>query len=339
MSVLRSLFAAPEHPRAAARSAGAFLLVGAAFLTLFTVLLPDWDGGRPEIMAVVVALFTSLGVRGWFFPHTMTPAEMALLPPLVTCVVAAQNAVTLDATAGAQMFLLWPLAYAALFLNVPQTALTLGTVIVADLLSVTHTVSLDAALADVASVAVAFTGTAIVVHSLRRRLSAILAESERHAQQDHLTGLPNRRAFSAALEGALAHRTRTNEPLSLVTVDVDDFKHVNDSRGHAGGDAVLRQVTAALRTCVRRGGDIVARLGGDEFVALLQGCDQQAATRLAEQIREEVTQRTDGVKVSIGVATLTDGMVTPDAVMRASDSALYVAKASGRDCVSAALVD
>lgn len=149
--------------------------------------------------------------------------------------------------------------------------MTLGTVIAADLMSVAHVLSLDAALADVASVAVAFAGTAIVVHSLRRRLSAILAESERHAHQDHLTGLANRRAFSAALDAALAHRTRTDEPLSLVTVDVDDFKEVNDTRGHAAGDAVLRQVTAALRSSVRRGGDTVARLGGDEFVALLRG--------------------------------------------------------------------
>ncbi len=117
MTVLRSLFAAPEHRRAAARSAGAFLLVGAAFLTLFSMILPGWDGGRPALMAAVVAGLTVQGVRGWFFPHTMTPAEMALLPPLLACVVAGQNAWTMDATAGAQMFLLWPLAYAALFLN------------------------------------------------------------------------------------------------------------------------------------------------------------------------------------------------------------------------------
>ncbi len=216
--------------------------------------------------------------------------------------------------------------------------MTLGTVIAADLMSVAHVLSLDAALADVASVAVAFAGTAIVVHSLRRRLSAILAESERHAHQDHLTGLANRRAFSAALDAALAHRTRTDEPLSLVTVDVDDFKEVNDTRGHAAGDAVLRQVTAALRSSVRRGGDTVARLGGDEFVALLRGCDQDDAASLAERIRSDVATRTGGVTVSIGVATLTSGTASPDEVMRASDGALYAAKASGRDRVSAAVI-
>ncbi|WP_070273338.1 sensor domain-containing diguanylate cyclase, partial [Duganella sp. HH101] len=106
---------------------------------------------------------------------------------------------------------------------------------------------------------------------------------------DHLTGLSNRRAFFEAAELELARRQQSRRPLSLLMVDADHFKRINDAHGHPAGDAVLRRLAATMQRLCREV-DVVARLGGEEFALLLPGVDQGAALAVAERLRAEVAQ-------------------------------------------------
>lgn len=163
-----------------------------------------------------------------------------------------------------------------------------------------------------------------------------LAEMSR---TDALTGLPNRRAFLEASEQELHRATRARQACSVVMVDLDHFKQVNDRHGHARGDAILKEAAASLRS-VLRGEDIVARWGGEEFVLFLPNTDSNAARVVAEKARGRLAAATslaeDGTITSItgsfGIATHRDGC-SLDATIAAADQALYRAKTAGRNCV------
>jgi diguanylate cyclase (GGDEF)-like protein/PAS domain S-box-containing protein len=156
---------------------------------------------------------------------------------------------------------------------------------------------------------------------------------------DHLTGLANRRAFFEAAELELQRWQRHPRPLSLLMFDADHFKQVNDTFGHAAGDAVLRHF-AALMTATFREIDLVARIGGEEFVALLPSTDLAGATRLAEQLCATLRGQVaafEGLRipysVSVGVTAMSPAVLGLDDLMRRADQALYAAKAAGRDRV------
>ncbi|MGY1652201.1 histidine kinase N-terminal 7TM domain-containing diguanylate cyclase [Geodermatophilus sp. SYSU D01119] len=170
------------------------------------------------------------------------------------------------------------------------------------------------------------------------RLRAELAEE---AVRDPLTGLHNRRHLDRALGAGLAARPRTGE-LSVLVVDVDHFKRVNDRLGHAAGDVVLTALAGILAGAVREG-DTAARLGGEEFVLVLPGAGREQALARAERIRRTVAATrhdVDGgpltVTVSIGVAVCPADGASAAALLEAADRALYTAKATGRDRVVAA---
>jgi diguanylate cyclase (GGDEF)-like protein/PAS domain S-box-containing protein len=180
----------------------------------------------------------------------------------------------------------------------------------------------------------------------RREMAAknasLLAQLEQQALHDVLTLLPNRRAFEAQAEQAMARAARSGTALSVGVADLDHFKKVNDRYGHAVGDAVLRTVAQALRDTGRIT-DVVARLGGEEFGLLLPDASVQQAQQVAERIRAAVaaavTPLPDGsqlqVTISIGVASLSAG-ASLDAAMSDADKALYIAKHQGRNQVIAA---
>jgi diguanylate cyclase (GGDEF)-like protein len=142
-----------------------------------------------------------------------------------------------------------------------------------------------------------------------------------------LTGLPNRRALEMALEREMARVERGAKPFSLVLLDLDDFKRVNDEKGHPEGDRLLKEVARYLVAHVRRG-DMVGRFGGEEFAILLPETDPLQATRLAERLREGL--RALGTTASFGVATYRGDL---GELYRRADEALYRAKRTGKDRV------
>lgn len=156
---------------------------------------------------------------------------------------------------------------------------------------------------------------------------------ERLSLIDDLTGAANRRAFDRALGEQWKRAVRHDVPLSIVMLDLDHFKAINDTQGHAAGDEYLRKVARLLQQAIRDDGDdIVARWGGEEFVLLLGNADEPAALAVAERIRASIESL--GVTASLGVATRShEG--DPDSLIRRADLALYSAKRAGRNCVRA----
>ncbi|MFP5515217.1 MAG: GGDEF domain-containing protein [Alphaproteobacteria bacterium] len=159
------------------------------------------------------------------------------------------------------------------------------------------------------------------------------------ALSDPLTGLANRRAFFGAIDREVAGALRQETPVSLLLLDIDHFKEVNDAHGHDAGDAVLVALSRVLQRGVRQS-DLVARFGGEEFAILLPCTPVEGAFLLAERLRCAVRDcgvEHDGVllhvTVSIGVSSLAPNADRPDTLIKAADIALYRAKSDGRDRV------
>lgn len=167
------------------------------------------------------------------------------------------------------------------------------------------------------------------------RLKEVLRAQALH---DPLTGLHNRRSLDDGLHRELLRAARKRSSVGVLMFDLDHFKAFNDAHGHAAGDALLRAVARQLRSDIRAE-DIACRYGGEEFVVILADATLEQARMRAEQIREGTREifidfhgrRLRGVTVSVGVAVSPDHGVSPDALLRAADAALYAAKASGRD--------
>jgi diguanylate cyclase (GGDEF)-like protein/PAS domain S-box-containing protein len=153
-------------------------------------------------------------------------------------------------------------------------------------------------------------------------------ELRRLTVRDHLTGLHNRRHLEERLEQRLAHLRRHGGEAALLFLDLDAFKAVNDTLGHAAGDRLLCDVADTLRARLRAT-DVVARIGGDEFAILLDAGDRAAAEHVAEDLRAQLERGGDGVRVSIGAALL-DGSLDVDAALRRADAAMYAIKRSRR---------
>jgi diguanylate cyclase (GGDEF)-like protein len=180
---------------------------------------------------------------------------------------------------------------------------------------------------------------------LRLALETANQRLKRLVAVDGLTGIANRRHFDRVLDRELRRARRERLPLSLIFLDLDDFKRFNDSYGHAHGDEVLRRVALTLDETFRRGGDLVARYGGEEFAVVLPGVDARRAGLYAERLRRRIWRLaipnvasvvSDRLTISAGVATLAPSLpdfldAAPDALLRAADQALYRAKCLGRN--------
>jgi diguanylate cyclase (GGDEF)-like protein len=171
-----------------------------------------------------------------------------------------------------------------------------------------------------------------------RRLKA---RAEHDATIDMLTGLANRRSGYGALAQMLARSQRSLSPLSVITLDIDFFKQVNDRFGHETGDAVLGNTGRLLISCLRLG-DLAARVGGEEFLVLLPDTDMAGSMVVAERIRAAVcgSPLSPGlptqITMSLGVACSADGTEPAEALLRRADEALYEAKHRGRNVAVAA---
>jgi diguanylate cyclase (GGDEF)-like protein len=176
-----------------------------------------------------------------------------------------------------------------------------------------------------------------------QNLQANLEQVQTESMTDVLTATLNRAAFDRTFATLSARAERTGEPLCLVFIDIDHFKHFNDRHGHLVGDDVLRLAALILKQCARAG-DVVARLGGDEFAVLLPGTAMADACTVASGILRAVTehkvvrrstqQQLGQMSVSIGVAQFAAGM-SPEDVIHCADQRLYAAKRAGRNRIVA----
>lgn len=167
----------------------------------------------------------------------------------------------------------------------------------------------------------------------QRRLEENLVET---AQRDALTGLFNKRTFDMSLEDAVARTHHSDKPLSIIFLDLDNFKQCNDTHGHQIGDQVLRTAGQLIQKNIRAASDKGFRYGGDEFAVILGDARAETARRIAERIQKGLEEAENfGVSLSIGIARYNDTM-SPAALARTADEALYRAKSLGKNVICVA---
>ena len=182
------------------------------------------------------------------------------------------------------------------------------------------------------------TGFSVVLRDVTERKSTG-DEIRRLLITDQLTGVSNRARFYELAEAEYARWKRFRQPLSALMIDIDHFKRINDTYGHAAGDEVLKQVAVSLQTGLRSI-DVIGRLGGEEFAILLPSIDLEGAEMVAERLRRTIaglSPISDGtaipVTISVGVAQISGGAREFDGLLKAADAALYGAKQGGRNKV------
>ena len=325
----------PRHREAASRAIAYFLLIGGTVIGACTA-LPGFAGdtaaGRWATLAVAGGMLL-VGAASRWVPDRLPNALWVAVPFIAAALVATLGVITEDRSIGGHLYFLWPVLYAALYLRRAAVFAVLGSVFVGDAVLLFSLSPASQATADLVVMVTALSVSTLVVLLLRERADRLVDALEIQALTDPLTGLSNRRAFTYELEVAAACAMRTGEPLSLVTVDVDRFKGINDRYGHPAGDAVLQGLAGALGAAVRRD-DITARLGGDEFVALLHSGPDGAhlvAERLWRAMADMHHLPGGAPTLSIGVASIPEDASSAETLLAASDAALYAAKAAGRN--------
>jgi diguanylate cyclase (GGDEF)-like protein len=209
------------------------------------------------------------------------------------------------------------------------------------------------AFSGIAAILLAAVGAAYLVRASQHRrsmeranaaLNVLNAQLNGLASTDALTGCANRRAFLGELAEEMARVTRYEAPLSVIALDIDHFKTINDTHGHGGGDEALRHFCAVTAQLLRTQ-DVLGRIGGEEFAILLPDTAQAGAFALAERVRSQIellpVQYGDAaipMTVSCGVAERRHATDTRDDLLRRADDALYAAKRAGRNkvCTAAA---
>jgi diguanylate cyclase (GGDEF)-like protein len=169
--------------------------------------------------------------------------------------------------------------------------------------------------------------------------AGLFAQIQQQALTDALTGCYNRRSFEMQLDKEIMMAKRTREPLSLLMLDLDRFKHLNDTAGHDAGDDALRRLADCFRQELR-GVDSAARFGGDEFALILPQADGEGALIVAERVRARVETilipEFGNLTASIGIASFPHHANSRAELFRAADDALYAAKRAGRNRVCVA---
>src|SRR5690349_4168260 len=201
-----------------------------------------------------------------------------------------------------------------------------------------ESIAIDYSVAPIRDRAARTVGAVLVVQDMSRERQ-YAARLSNLASHDALTGLLNRREFEQRVRAIVEHREAEEGQHAVLYLDLDQFKVVNDTSGHAAGDELLRQVGALLRPRLREG-DVLARLGGDEFGVLLPHCPPAPALRIAEALRKAIVDfrfawknRSFTIGVSIGLVNLSEGPHTLASVLSAADAACYLAKDKGRNRV------
>lgn len=300
---------------------------GAAFLGVVEQIIPGGPTAAPAPGIAAVAVFVVLALVGPRLPTVVFPALGAAGVVLIAVALA-----TSPGPGDGAVLYMWPVLWTSFFFG------RRGAIGIVACVGACHALVLwslpgadgypDRWFDVMVSVAI----VAAVVELLAGRSEQLLRRVAEEARTDALTGLLNRRGFAERAAVELAHARRDRAWLSVVTIDIDYFKRVNDEWGHDVGDRVLAHLASVLRDCTRDI-DVVGRAGGEEFVVLLPGCRGGDAAAFTERVRDALTQTVSGlplVRVSAGVA---DALAPDDlaSLLAAADSALYAAKHGGRN--------
>ncbi|MBD3781865.1 MAG: GGDEF domain-containing protein [Micrococcales bacterium] len=339
---MRFLLWMQPRSRSAARSSMVVLAGVAVLVTV--VFLPVQTGARnptpTELLLLLVAVAVVL-LGCWAARNRPVPALVAwaVVPLLSVVAIVVLDLLTSDVSVAAQVFFVFPTLYGASQLRRPGAVVMTVASVVGVGVVVLGSLPLAAAVADLGYVTAALVTTAVLLVRSGERQDELVTRLERLAAVDPLTGLATRRVLDEAARSAISGADSA-EGTSLILLDVDEFKSVNDRYGHPGGDEVLVQLAEYLVRSARRD-DIVSRLGGDEMAVLLPGCSKEALQRRAEQIVADVRAHTfvlhDGqairVSVSIGLANVPVDAADLQGLYVRADQALYEAKRSGRNRV------
>ncbi|KAA1428708.1 GGDEF domain-containing protein [Nocardioides antri] len=334
----------PRDHRAAARSVIALCAV-AAVVTL--VLSPFQSAtSQPGVAELVTgtAMLTAvvlLCVAARYDPRANTVAWVAG-PLLAVATIVVLDLMTNDATVAAQIFFVFPILYGASQLRPAGSAVMTAAALAGELIVVGAQLPLQQAVVDGGYVGAALITVSVLLTITSERQARLVAQLEQMAAVDSLTGLVTRRVFDEAATSALSGAS-SEEGTSLILLDVDHFKSINDQYGHPAGDEVLVQLAELLVSRTRRG-DVVCRLGGDEIAVLLPACSREDAETRAEEMLADVRVHTfslaesEGLQVtiSVGLAHAPSHATDLRRLYSAADRALYKAKKTGRGRVAVA---
>ena len=315
------------------RTTAFVMTVAAAVCLVVLAALPQTGSHDRTVLLVAAAFAAALAGVAKLIPRTPSTAwvfgSTLASTALVTAIVA-----TVDHTAAFPYFYVWALLSAS-FLLPRDGAIAVGVLASLGLLGalIARPAGFDLLLW--VQVTLVNGGVVVAARGLRRGRDRLVNELERVASTDGLTGLANRGTFEQVAERLVRRAQIDQTPLALVLFDIDHFKQLNDTHGHAAGDQALRGFAATLQQ-QSRPTDLIARIGGEEFVAVMPGIGPDEAGAFAERVGEALRGQHGGTQarltVSAGVAPMSD-KDTVDALMREADQALYAAKGAGRDRV------
>lgn len=305
-------------------------VVGALGVAPFAVmrwLAADWT--IAIIDTIIVTAFVSLGV----YIYRTRKVRVAGLLVAVLCV--AGTLVTVQMRGPQQVYWAYPALMACFYLVMPRVGilltLTMAAVLFVQLVGSVEPLQLAAILVTLI-VTMAFASSFSVLNNRQQQ------ELLRLATHDPLTGAGNQRAFMSRLAQVIAAFERDRVPSSLVMLDIDHFKRINDAYGHSAGDEVLKRVARRIESRIRIT-DGLYRIGGEEFVVVIEGQGVETAARIAEELRERIEEAdlVPGipVTVSVGAAEIRE-RESHEAWLRRVDEAMYSAKRSGRNRVRVA---
>ena len=324
--------------RLAGRVGGSFWLIAAA-ATISLPVLPQVDVAFWPWPVLWMLGATAWGLSAIFLidwprvPTWIMPASTYLAPGVVALLTQASG----GTESPTRLYVFLVLVFAACFLEISEA------IVVATLCAFGWAVPVfatDGPAGGLSETAIALPIFYIIGTVLIGGRTLLARDAERHAVDaatDPLTGLANQRTFQDGLRAELSRARRHGTPLAVALVDVDDFKEVNDTCGHAVGDRVLTTIAELLRSALRSE-DLLARIGGDEFAVVLPASDATAAAAALERARRRIAraQVAEGATVSISVGICDTAHATDaEALQRRADGALYVSKESGRNRVSA----
>ena len=334
----------PRDVREAGRTVSALCAV-AILVTIVTELMganadTPMNGWALALAGVSLLLAAMVSAAAWFFDEG-TSLAWALSPFVAILVIVLVDVATHDATITALVFFFFPTVYAATQLPRPGAVLVTGASLAGALVVLYSQLPVRSASVEACYIASVVVTTAVMLTRSTGRQHELVAELGRLATVDPLTGLVTRRGFDVAMAANLKH-LEGEEGTSLLILDVDRFKDVNDRFGHPGGDRVLVRLSELLVQASRRG-DVVCRLGGDEIAMMLPRCTMEVAVRRAEEIVQLVratpfevsADESIQVSISAGLAHAPTHGTEPRSLYVAADAALYEAKRRGRDRVVA----